>query len=84
MNEHDIHPTHSAARRSDSSESPARRVFARAAGPASAILAIFGVVCVAVGIRAECRAQEFALDTKATPLISTGNVAPVTVYDPNL
>jgi hypothetical protein len=29
MNEHDIHPTHSAARRSDSNESPARRVFAR-------------------------------------------------------
>lgn len=27
---------------------------------------------------------EFALDTKATPLIATGNVAPVTVYDPNL
>ena len=27
---------------------------------------------------------EFALDTKATPLISTGNVAPVTVYDPTL
>jgi hypothetical protein len=27
---------------------------------------------------------EFALDTKATPLISTGNVAAVTVYDPDL
>jgi hypothetical protein len=27
---------------------------------------------------------EFALDTKATPLVATGNVAPVTVYDPTL
>lgn len=27
---------------------------------------------------------EFTLDTKATPLIATGNVAPVTVYDPTL
>lgn len=27
---------------------------------------------------------EFAIDTSATPLIPTGNVAPVTVYDPNL
>jgi hypothetical protein len=27
---------------------------------------------------------EFVLDTQVTPLISTGNVAPVTKYDPNL
>jgi hypothetical protein len=27
---------------------------------------------------------EFALSTEATPMIATGNVAPVFVYDPNL